>query len=153
MATPTPSKSGLGNTSNQEHQRTEQANRPWCVSQDAAPAVCVLDAVSLCAQKGCSHHTSSRSLHHNGGHSPQSQNQSFLQKKLETSAASAHRDLVRKGTSVQVVGCNDCPDSSPGEKLSACAKDVHRLMICCMRWPSCREQLKGCAAPEVLSWR
>ncbi|PKU30634.1 28s ribosomal protein mitochondrial [Limosa lapponica baueri] len=36
------------------------------------------------------------------------------------SNASTQTELVRKETPVQMVGCNECPDPSPGEKESTC---------------------------------
>lgn len=38
------------------------------------------------------------------------------------SNASTQMELVRKEMSVQVVACNGCPDTSPGEKAGTCAK-------------------------------
>jgi len=43
-------------------------------------------------------------------------------KALEIPDASTQRELVRKGTSVQLVDCNKCPDPSPTEKVSTCKR-------------------------------
>ena len=40
----------------------------------------------------------------------------------EISDASTQMELVGKETSVQMVGCNQCPDPSPGEKVSTCER-------------------------------
>ena len=44
------------------------------------------------------------------------------EKAPEMSDASTQTELVRKETSVQTVGCNECPDPSPGEKVSTCKR-------------------------------
>ena len=44
------------------------------------------------------------------------------EKAPEMSDASSQMELVRKETSVQTVGCNECPDPSPGEKVSTCKR-------------------------------
>ena len=44
------------------------------------------------------------------------------EKAPEMSDASTQMKLVRKETSVQTVGCNECPDPSPGEKVSTCKR-------------------------------
>ncbi|GAB0210389.1 hypothetical protein GRJ2_003504700 [Grus japonensis] len=40
----------------------------------------------------------------------------------EMSDASTQMELIRKETSVQAVGCSECQDPSPGEKVSTCAR-------------------------------
>ena len=40
----------------------------------------------------------------------------------EMSDASTQTELVRKETSVETVGCNECPEPSPGEKVSTCKR-------------------------------
>ena len=44
------------------------------------------------------------------------------EKAPEMSDASTQTELVRKETSVQTVGCNECPEPSPGEKVSTCKR-------------------------------
>ena len=44
------------------------------------------------------------------------------EKAPEVSNASTQTELVRKEISVQTVGCNECPDPSPGETVSACKR-------------------------------
>ncbi|GAB0179469.1 hypothetical protein GRJ2_000412200 [Grus japonensis] len=40
----------------------------------------------------------------------------------EMSDTSTQMELVRKEASVQVVGCSECPDPSPGEQVSTCTR-------------------------------
>ena len=45
-----------------------------------------------------------------------------MEKAPEISDASTQMELVRKVASVQVVGCNECPDPSAGVKVSTCTR-------------------------------
>ena len=71
------------------------------------------------------------------------------EKAPEMSDASTQKELLRKETSVQMVGCNECPDPSPGEKVSTCKRCAQADDLC-VKWPSFREQLKGCVVLEGL---
>ena len=46
----------------------------------------------------------------------------IMAKAPERSDASTQMELVRMDASVQAVGCNECPDPSPGVKVSTCTR-------------------------------